>query len=522
MKSLFRFTILLSVSLTQNAFSQQIGDLDSTFNQTGIHITPVSANEDESYAIAIQADGKIVVAGLVVDANFNSTIAIVRYNQDGTLDSDFATAGIYTRLINSNSIINALAIQQDGKIVAAGSTDDGTTTGTDFLVIRLNSNGTPDNTFGADGYVSTDFYENEDAITGIEIQTDNRIVATGYALDMNVYKFALTRYNADGSLDLNFSEDGKLAAPVGAANSFAYAISLQSDGKIVIGGFSENSTDADMALARYSANGLPDSTFNSTGIVITDIDGYDEKVFTLALQADGKIVAGGFSNNDSDDDFAIARYNADGSLDESFDADGILISDFYSDDEDIYSVLVQQDGKIVASGYTYNGQAYVFVLARYKTDGSIDSTFGGDGFVTSGIGNEDDTVYGSAIQADGKIVVTGSTKQTDGYDFVVARYVTGLDVGIFDVQSSVSSVKMYPNPVIKDACLEYTMLKSETISIQLTDLTGKVIKTYVEEIIQPAGQQKISIELDNKIAQGNYFLRIVSSSGVEALKITKL
>ena len=179
--------------------------------------------------------------------------------------------------------------------------------------------------------------------------------------------FALARYNADGSLDTSFDSDGKLTTNV-YGNDVAYAISIQSDGKIVVAGSSGNALSRSFSLARYNADGSLDSTFDSDGKLTTSFGGF-AYAYGVAIQSDGKIVvAGGVANDLSptNSDFALARYNPDGSLDTTFDSDGKLTTNLGGIDYG-RSIILQPDGRIIVAGYAMND----FAVARYYP-GTID------------------------------------------------------------------------------------------------------------------------------------------------------
>ncbi len=284
--------------------------------------------------------------------------------------------------------------------------------------------GALDPTFGSGGKVTTSFGSTYDFGNALAIQPDGKIIAGGQSSNGLNYDFVLSRYNADGSLDSAFDSDGKVMTPFGAYNEGVDALVIQPDGKIVAAGYTYNGTNSDFALARYNADGSLDSAFGSGGKVTTNIASRDEYISAMALQPDGKIVVAGFSEGaTTSDDFAVARYNADGTLDASFGTGGYVLTVFDADYDDAYALLLQPDGKIVAAGYTYNGANTDFALARYNADGSLDSSFGAGGKVTTDIASRNNYLFAAALQPDGKIVVCGySDGATTSDDFAVARY----------------------------------------------------------------------------------------------------
>jgi uncharacterized delta-60 repeat protein len=326
------------------------GDLDPSFDTDGKVTTDFGSAVDEGEGVAVQPNGKIVVAGLKGGTEFD--FALARYNPDGTLDPSFDSDG--KAITNFGAFVDQafdVAVQPDGKIVAAGWSNN------DFALARYNTDGTLDTSFDTDGKVTTDF-GSTDRATGVAVQPNGKIVAAGQSGD----DFALARYNIDGTLDTSFDTDGKVT------------------------------TDFGVTIEQRPA---------------------------VALQPNGRIVAAGQSGND----FALARYNVDGSLDASFDSDGKVTTDFGGDDQG-RGVALEPNGKIVAAGYTNPGVlAHDFALARYNADGTLDAGFGSGGKVTTAIGATIDVGTDVAIQPNGKIVAAGFSHQgVTGNDFAVARY----------------------------------------------------------------------------------------------------
>jgi uncharacterized delta-60 repeat protein len=401
------------------------GSLDTSFDEDGKVTTPVGNSSDTARAVAIQPDGKIVAAGnsTINTGTFppsqQSEFSLVRYNTDGSLDTSFDADGkVITTILNSNEKANAVALQTNGKIVIAGLREN-SSGNEDFALVRYNADGSPDTSFDADGMVFTPVGASDDAANALAIQTDGRIVA---AAGGSNFDFALVRYNTDGSLDTSFSSDGKMQDDVGLRTSSARAVAIQANGKIVVAGVSPNNIDGhyDFAAARYNADGSPDISFDGDGKVVTFLSSDNDEARAVAIQADGKIVVAGVNFNSSTPHFAVVRYNTDGSLDTSFDGDGKVFTSVGAFDQ-LYSVAIQADGKIVVAGASDSGSNFDFALVRYNTDGSLDTSFDADGMVTTPV-MDLDQAYSIAIQADGKIVAAGRTYNGSNVDFALVRY----------------------------------------------------------------------------------------------------
>ena len=235
----------------------------------------------------------------------------------------------------------------------------------------------------------------------------------------------LAAYAAAGDLDTTFSGDGKVATDFFGNSDLAYAVAIQPDGKIVAAGYANDGLQNDFALARYNPNGSLDPNFDGDGKVTTDFQGDDDMISAIAIQPNGKIVVAGSAVTTAGGiDFALARYNPDGSLDTNFSGNGKRATDFFGDIDQVMGLVIQPDGKIVAAGYTTTGTGDLnFALARYNSNGTLDTTFDGDGKLTTDFGSHD-IANAVALQSDGKIVAAGSTGGTGTYDFALARYNT--------------------------------------------------------------------------------------------------
>jgi uncharacterized delta-60 repeat protein len=399
------------VSTTRAADSS----LDLTFGNGGKLTTDFGISDDEGYAIAVQPDSKIVVAGKSFNGS-NFDFALTRYHRDGSLDMTFDIDGKVTTDFGGPDFGNAVAMQTDGKILLGGSSFDADNC--NFALARYNSDGSPDRSFGIAGKVITNF----DAFAAcdglaIVLQPDGKIILGGYSSN----DIALARYNSNGLLDTTFDTDGKVTTDFGGLGDVAYAVALQPDGKIVVAGTSSNDSNNDFALARFNSNGSLDTTFDTDGKVTTEIGGPDDRGKDMTLQLDGKILVAGHAFNGISWDFALLRYNNDGSLDTTFDSDGKVTTDFGNSYDLGDAIALQPDGKIVMAGFSEIGDGD-FALARYNSDGSLDTTFDTDGKVTTDFGSQYDVGNAVTLQPDGKIVVVGRSFNGSDNDFALARY----------------------------------------------------------------------------------------------------
>ena len=394
------------------------GSLDTTFDTDGIVTTAIGSGSDLGYALGIQADDKIVVAGSSHNGS-NNDFAIVRYNTDGSLDTSFGSGGKVTTAIGSgDDFAWALRIQADGKIVAAGSTWNGSNN--DFAVVRYNTNGSLDTTFDTDGIVTTAIGSSIDEAWTLGIQADDKIVVAGSTWNGSNLDIAVVRYNPNGSPDTTFGTDGIVTTAIGSGVDQVFALGIQADDKIVVAGNSDNGINEHFAVVRYNPNGSPDTTFDTDGIVTTVVGSGDDTARALDIKADGKIVVAGYASFVGPYDFAVVRYNTDGSLDTTFDTDGKVTTAIGSASDEAYALGIQSDGKIVMAGFSVISNLDIAVV-RYNTDGSLDSSFDTDGKVTTAISSGNDFAWALGIQSDGKIVVAGYSAIGNN-DFTVVRY----------------------------------------------------------------------------------------------------
>jgi len=208
--------------------------------------------------------------------------------------------------------------------------------------------GALDTSFGGTGKVATALSSSGHSYgTATAIQSDGKILASGYTYFGNDVDFAVSRYNADGSLDLTFDQDGTVTTDIGDINDFCYSIAIQNDGKIVLVGGTENFSK--IAVVRYNSNGSLDTTFDLDGILIVTLPSISAQGFAAVIQSDDKILIAAQSFNGANADFSVVRINSDGSFDSTFDSDGIAIIDLIGDDL-LYAMSLQTDGKIVVAG----------------------------------------------------------------------------------------------------------------------------------------------------------------------------
>jgi uncharacterized delta-60 repeat protein len=356
------------------------GDLDTSFSGDGKASADFGLTEG-SWDVIIQPDGKVVVIG-ERHINFaEQDIAVARFNPDGTLDNTFGTGGQRTiDFTFNNSLPNSVQLQSDNKILVAGAGEvfNGFGFQFDFALVRLNTDGTLDPTFGSGGKVITDLAGDDDRIWTLAVQPDGKIVAAGEWGEPFDNDFGIVRYNTNGSLDTSFGENGKVHVDLLVRPK---EIVIQDDGKIVIAG-----EGLQLTVVRLNIDGSLDETFDGDGISVVNI-GFENRLDGLALQVDQKIVLGTVVE-DTNDEFGLARLNPSGVLDPTFGNNGIVITP-YQFSQQLIDVYINADMKIMAVG-NHQGQTMYqqylncAILPAVPSFGFLNEPYIADLFVVGG------------------------------------------------------------------------------------------------------------------------------------------
>jgi len=413
--------VLFSRTALTAAFTP--GDLDPTYGAGGKVTTDFQGgNFDIIRGAAVQPDGKLIAIGQGPGTDLVVRWGLLRYRLDGSLDPTFGNNG---KVVISSPIwsLTGVVVQPDGKIVVSGANFNPTR---DFLAIRFNKDGSLDTAFGSGGFATADFFQTTDEAWDLALQADGKIVLVGSSDDGLL---AAARFNPDGSLDASFGNGGKSAPGLAPGREQGLAVAIQPDGKIVAAGSVVTDQHNDFLLTRFEPNGALDTTFGDSRKVITDFSNSFDDIQDIVLQPDGKIVAVGTAGSN----FALARYNTNGGLDNTFGSGGKLRTTFQGAD-DGQSVVLQRDGKIVMAGSTsgpVDPSPRSFALARYNTNGSLDTAFGDQGKVVTSFG-QDAFAIALVLQPDDKLIVAG----TNTTDLALVRYLTApVDVPVLQTEA---------------------------------------------------------------------------------------
>ncbi len=507
------FLILLSLACAK-IFSQP-GTLDKSFSNDGEIRLLIGSYGCGASAVTMQPDGKILLGGYYENASKQNDLLVVRLNKDGSLDKTFSGNGAAKAdFAGFDANATAVVVQSDLKIVAIGSSSGGF-----GVAARFNADGSTDNSFGTGGKISIQFDGEFDAAA---LQPDGKIVVAGtyYGGDFDPTQFAVFRFNSNGSLDNSFGNYGMVFTNVGEDGlAYAHSMLIQPDGKIVVGGQSQQNGQ-NFGIVRYNSNGSLDVSFGNNGIVITPVgSGISNAVgYGVTIQPDGKILQAGFYLTSLHKyAFVVLRYNTNGSLDNSFAGNG-KAPVIFSGDAEASSVALQSNGEIIVAGSAADASLkYNVALARLKTGGAIDNSFGSSGEVTTDFGGDD---HGNAcvIQSDGKVVVAGTRTLNNENRIIASRYLTASSfTGAINNESLDDKaieglhIKIYPNPV--SDILHIDGLASSPALIKITDASGNVLKQII------AGTDQ-SIDM-RTLHSGYYILSIMQDGKISNQKFIK-
>lgn len=367
---------------TGSACTGPAGTLDPTFGDGGMVVLTFAGENASADAVLVQPDGKVVVGGVKTPAG--DSFALVRLTSNGALDPTFGSGGVaQTRVGNTSHAVRAVALQPDGKILLAGYTRF-VGQNFDFAVLRYSANGVLDPTFGTDGVVLTDFSSRTDQAMAMALMGDGRIVLSGQTLsdDLTIGDMAFARYNADGSLDTTFGNGGRAMVDVRGTPDQARGIALLAGGKIVAAGTSRDPavSRTDIAAVRLNADGTLDPAFGTAGVFVTSFGGPGSQTANaVVLDPTGRPVLGGSYGTTAPRDFSVIRLTAAGAFDPTFGSSGLATLDFQGRDDNGSFVLAEASGNYLVGGssLTTTGPSEPRVgLARLLADGGIDPTFG--------------------------------------------------------------------------------------------------------------------------------------------------
>ncbi len=509
---IMKTTVLFILAFFPIVSFAQFGVLDGDFDADGMRLIQTATYSTRGFDVEIQPDGKILVCGWATSPT-GPVMHVTRLFPDGSSDNSFGVNGQSILTINNTNLeVFGMALQGDGKIVLVGGVN-GPTTGQ--VVIRLNgADGFLDATFGTDG-IATIPYTTTSYLYDVAIQPDGKIVAAGITTDPEL-DITVVRLNADGSMDTDFSFDGKVVTDVDLED-WAQGLVIGADGKITVAGSTSHpGGNTNGLLVRYNTDGTLDNSFGTNGKVELDVSSTVDEFHNLTMDGSGSLFAVGATSNPGSQ-FLVAKYTPTGELDNSFSFDGVVQTDFANDDDRAWDVIVQPDSRILVVGKAREVSDKL-ALARYMPDGTLDNSFGTGGKVLTANGS-DNELRAVALQSDLKILVAGTVLTVSGRQAIIARYTSGMNVGIGEVDAYIGSTLVYPNPITDNTVtVEYELTADEAVSIDLFDVSGKRLVTLLPTQKQSAGMRQQTLSLP-QITPGNYILGLNTAKGSVSVKI---
>jgi uncharacterized delta-60 repeat protein len=457
------------------------GSVDNSYDADGIATTISAGNKtggfDEAKSVLVQPDSKIIGVG-TYQASASDGVVVARYTTAGLPDNTFGDAGKFLLLLPFQFELSSAALQSDGKILVLCSYFN-LFDSEDLMLIRVNANGTLDNTFGTAGRLVINLPGNGiDQALGLVIQTDGKIVMTANSTpDLNTYTRYLLRYNSNGTPDNTFGTAGFVTEPQFLAeqdsDNSRQRLVLQPDGKILLCGTADGGTNTHMGVKRYNTNGTPDASFNSGNVAVADFAGAPDNASAVTVQPDGKILVGGATSVSSNIKMAAARFNANGTLDNTFDTDGKVIVNAGNFTE-CNSIAVQADGKILLGGINTTTNSRYFYVARLNTNGGIDNTFGGSGTVSvDAPAAKFDRCEAMKLQTDGKILLAGSS--LNALNFAVYRLLNDVSTSVPSFNSPLHKINVTPNPVQDILVLNAKDIDNGTYYLRISSIDGRIL-----------------------------------------------
>ncbi len=508
-----KITILFAfVMAFQMMNAQNPGDLDMSFGENGIVQTAIGDDEylvDQLTSITLQPDGKIIAMGSSREGS-QKRIAFVRYNEDGSIDTSFGNNGIVIVIPYAEVYLSAAmdaAILEDGKIaVCARIYDPNQPIASSIpVMIKMNSDGSMDQTFGDNGLIVYDMGENSCFVGDMAVQEDGKFLFTGYYNDA----LLVMRLNADGSIDESYGTNGVFQMEVNNTMSFSNDIALQEDGKAVIAG---NAYDYDVygqaipkpAVLRLNEDGTLDTSFGDNGIMMMSFGEGNDYATTIKVQKDGKILVGG---NSWDANAPILKYscvavrlNEDGSMDDTFAESGMFRMRYYDEGENYVTDIIEaEDNNIyMAISVTHQwGNINAMGVTCLSSDGKLRTDFGENGCTLIDLTGTHNSMA-IALQEGGKVILSGEFANDYGFVFALARFHGFPYEGLTEFFSQTQLVNAYPNPVNDVLNIDY----EGDFNVQIIDVTGRVVFT---------AENSRSLNVSS-LESGNYIIKLVSDN----------
>ena len=499
-----------------NSFAQ-IKYLDSLFSDDGISLTNLG-NFEGAWSVFSTNENKIIVSGWSkLSTESPEDILLMRFNNDGSIDSTFKSGNIISVEEFTWESSYASIEQKDGKILIAGRFYNGLNW--DFMLARFYADGRLDSSFAQNGFAIIDI-SSDDRAFSIDLQNDDKIIIAGF-VNINNWDFAVLRFNSNGLLDNTFGNNGIVINDFDGDIDVAFSIKTQSDSKIIACGWTFSNASWNFAIIRYNSDGSLDQNFGNKGIVITDVDNVYNTSHSIAIQEDGKYVVTGYRyfRERLDTDILLVRYNSDGSIDQSFGVNGFVTKDINRNEDFAWDVIIQSDERILVTGYTKSDSSKNVVTLRFNNNGQIDSTFGDSGVIITSIFGFDEEGRHLALQNDGKILVTGySFNGVDQDLFILRINPDGNILPVPQVDSTLTNLSQnYPNPFTTKTLIPLNLHETSYVTLKVYNALGEEVSSLIDEV-KVAGNYTVLFEKSN-LSSGIYLYQLITKNYSQAKKM---
>ncbi|MBF4517862.1 T9SS type A sorting domain-containing protein [Flavobacterium sp. ANB] len=517
-------TLVLSLLFSNTAFSQA-GTLDTTFGSggkvttfTGIPGAPGNNLVNDS---VLQSDGKIILAGNSNSYADGSAFLLARYLPNGALDTTFGTGGYVTTLVGNHCTGQSVSLQTDGKIVVAGSTYIPSQLGvrSDIMIVRYNENGSLDTTFDTDG-IKVETVDYSQFVNALLIQADGKMVVGGTfeSIDKPGYNtFGLARFNTNGSLDQTYGVNGFVFTPNLSGGEILDMKFTDNESIIAVG---RNNYGLDCVVGKYNANGEIVKSFGSNGTGLIEEDfGKIALLYKCVISKNNDIYIGGASFDGVKYSAFISKYNASGIADNSFGVKGKILRDFGTNIASFANDITIDHNNNLLVGYGVGLTSdYNFGIESYSLSGVLNTSFGTNGYFTTNFGSGHDYFETMLVQPDNKIVMAGNKGS-----FVMTRINNTKVLSTIDFAKTANEINISPNPVNDYPTLSLELKESADLSVDLYDTKGVLVSNLVKNKNYNEGSNIEQLDLSNiNLSKGIYFLKINGNGkAAKTIKIIK-
>ncbi len=501
----------------------QTGELDPSFSQDGIATPAIVGHVSSLKSVVTDANNRIVAIGKnKAPGQFGSTMYVIRFNESGILDNTFSVDGRF-EYGEQYSDGQDIALQSDGTIIAVGTSNITIPTGELMNVVALSSTGVYSPSFINGGSLQLSPGSFASVATCVAIDTEDDIYVGGNIWDhVSDREFVVMKLNSNGTPNINYGTFGAAITGFNGYTAGIEDIAVHQDGKLIAAGWAYANLLTEIAVVRYDDDGVLDPTFGTNGRFLWSDPQRSFSCKSIQIQSDGKyLLAGEIEGAVSHSGF-VARLNANGTFDTGFGTNGFIEMDYVNGGIKFANVKVQSDNKILVAGTRDDANNHwAQLVCRFFPSGNLDSDFGINGCAVATV-DDRDAAFGLAIDDLNRIILAGeSDLNLPSEDIVmVSRFLPGV-VGILELSLVEQEVLVYPNPISGPTTLSYSLRRPELLNIALHDTKGSLLTTYLNGTLMPAGDHTQSISMPTDLASGNYLLVFSSPNGKMSIQVTK-